>query len=114
MYVDHAGQRVGYWLGIFKHRNQIVAVVTELDIDLIDWVVIKLRIDTGVVAVTDMEHADNGIVFPSKRWTVTFPSHAQLILRELREYLTSSPPPLLQQLIEDHSCDGRDEYQTHM
>jgi hypothetical protein len=28
-------------------------------------------------------------------------SHAQLVLRELREYLAYSPPPLLEQLIED-------------
>lgn len=48
-----------------------------------------------------IEHADDGTVFPPERWAATFRSHAQLILRELREYLAYSPPPLLQRLIED-------------
>jgi hypothetical protein len=48
-----------------------------------------------------IEHAGDGIVFPPERWAATFRSHAQLILRELREYLAYSPPPLLQRLIED-------------
>jgi putative transposase len=48
-----------------------------------------------------IEHADDGTVFPPERWAATFRSPAQLILRELREYLAYSPPPLLQRLIED-------------
>ncbi|ELY62439.1 IS4 family transposase [Natronococcus jeotgali] len=48
-----------------------------------------------------VEHADEGIVFPPERWAATFRSHAQLILRDLREYLAYSPQPLLQRLIED-------------
>ena len=47
------------------------------------------------------EHADDEVVFPRERWAATFRSHAQLILRELREYLAYSPPPLLQRLIKD-------------
>jgi len=45
--------------------------------------------------------ADDGTVFPPERWAATFWSHARLILRELREYLAHSPPPLLGRLIED-------------
>jgi putative transposase len=37
-----------------------------------------------------IEYADNGIVFPPERWAATFRSHAQLILRELSEYLAYS------------------------
>jgi len=48
-----------------------------------------------------IEHADDEIVFPPERWATTFRSHAQLILRELGEYLAYSPPPLLERLIGD-------------
>ncbi|MFC7026463.1 IS4 family transposase [Halomicroarcula sp. GCM10025324] len=47
------------------------------------------------------EQADDEIVFPPERWAATFRSHAQLILHELGEYLGYSPPPLLEQLIQD-------------
>ncbi|EMA06127.1 putative ISH8 transposase, partial [Haloarcula vallismortis ATCC 29715] len=47
------------------------------------------------------EQADDEIVFPPERWAATFRSHAQLILSELGEFLGYSPPPLLEQLIED-------------
>ncbi|MDB2272402.1 IS4 family transposase [Halorubrum ezzemoulense] len=47
------------------------------------------------------EQADDELVFPTERWAATFRSHAQLILRELGEFLGYSPPPLLDRLIED-------------
>ena len=47
------------------------------------------------------EQADDEIVFPPECWAVTFRSYAQLTLHELGEYLGYSPPPLLEQLIED-------------
>ena len=47
------------------------------------------------------EQADDELVFPTERWTATFRSYAQLILHELGEFLSYSPPPLLKRLIED-------------
>ena len=47
------------------------------------------------------EQAADEIVFPPERWAATFRSHAQLILHKLGEHLGYSPPPLLEQLIED-------------
>jgi len=47
------------------------------------------------------EQADDEMVFPPERWAATFRSHDQLILHELGEFLGYSPPPLLEQLIED-------------
>ncbi|ELY55996.1 putative ISH8 transposase [Natronococcus amylolyticus DSM 10524] len=47
------------------------------------------------------EQADDDLVFPPERWAATFRSHAQLILHELGEYLSYSPPPLLERLNED-------------
>ena len=48
-----------------------------------------------------MECAEDDAVFPPGRWAATFRSHAQLILSDLSEYLSYSPPPLLERLIED-------------
>jgi hypothetical protein len=47
------------------------------------------------------EQADDEIEFPPERWASTFRSHAQLILSGLGDYLGYSPPPLLEQVIED-------------
>jgi len=47
------------------------------------------------------ECADDDAVFPPGRWAATFRSHAQLILNDLGEFLSYSPPPLLDRLIED-------------
>ena len=47
------------------------------------------------------EQADDELAFPPERRAATFRSHAQLILHELGEYLSCSPPPLLERLIED-------------
>ena len=47
------------------------------------------------------EQADDEIVFPPERWACDRKVAAQLILHELGEYLGYSPPPLLEQLIED-------------
>jgi IS4 transposase len=47
------------------------------------------------------EEADDELVFPPERWAATFRSHAQLILRDLGQYLGYSPPPLLERLIDD-------------
>lgn len=42
------------------------------------------------------DHADENIVFPQERWAATFRSHAQLLLHQLGEFLSYSPPPLLE------------------
>ncbi len=47
------------------------------------------------------EQADEGIVFPPKRWAATFRSHVQVILHELGKFLGYQSPPLLERLIED-------------
>ena len=47
------------------------------------------------------EQADDEVVFPPERWAATFRSHVQLILYEIGECLSYSPPPLLERLIED-------------
>jgi len=47
------------------------------------------------------EHAADHLVFPPERWAATFRSLAQLILRQLGEYLGYSPPPLLELLIRE-------------
>jgi len=48
-----------------------------------------------------VEEAPEEAVIPAERWAATFRSHAQLILRELREHLGYRPPPLLERLIAD-------------
>jgi putative transposase len=47
------------------------------------------------------EYAEDDAVFPPERWAATFRSHAQLILRDLSQYLGYSPPPLLERMAED-------------
>jgi IS4 transposase len=47
------------------------------------------------------EHAADDLVFPPERWAATFRSLAQLILRQLGEYLGYSPPSLLELLIRE-------------
>mgnify|MGYP005854703565 CR=1 FL=1 len=47
------------------------------------------------------EQADDELVFPIECWAATFRLYAQLILREIGEYLGYSPPQLLERLIED-------------
>jgi putative transposase len=47
------------------------------------------------------EQADDEIVFLLERWAATIRLHAQLILHKIGQCLGYSPPPLLEQLIED-------------
>ena len=101
---------------IYRCRWEVESLFRELktqyeldEFDTSDGHVVKILLYAALLSLLlsrDLldqvtEQPGDGIVFPTKCWAATFRSHAQLILHELGEYLGYSPPPLLEQLIED-------------